>query len=79
MGTFGCFARNMSQNAMTSSGVFAREWIMIPSAPATTYAAARSRASSRPFSRMRLSMRAMIMNSSVRCAALPAAIFLEKF
>ena len=73
---FSCL--KVSQNSKISSGVFRLECIIIPSAPALTYALARLSASSIPCSRIRLSIRAIIMKSSVLCASLPALIFSQK-
>ena len=51
----------------------------MPSAPASTYANALTSASSNPFSKIRLSIRAIIIKSFVRCARFPALIFAVKF
>ena len=51
----------------------------MPSAPAATNARARSKASSTPFSKIRLSIRAMIIKSSVNWAFFPARILALKF
>ena len=56
---------NLAQNLNISEGSFFLEWIIIPSAPASIYAFALNKASSNPFSRIRDSILAMIIKSSV--------------